>query len=64
MSFFKRYSSFLLLVLVLFSFAIRFLWLDRSPRGLLIDEAHFGYISYSLLETGMDEHGISWPVIF
>ena len=64
MSLIKRYSSFLLLVLVLFSFVIRFLWLDRSPRGLLIDEAHFGYISYSLLETGRDEHGISWPVIF
>ena len=64
MSLIKRYSGFLLLVLVLFSFAIRFLWLDRSPRGLLIDEAHFGYISYSLVETGRDEHGISWPIIF
>jgi len=64
MSLVKRYSGFLLLTLVLFSFAIRFLWLDRSPRGLLIDEAHFGYISYSLLETGRDEHGISWPIVF
>ncbi|MBU0578853.1 phospholipid carrier-dependent glycosyltransferase [Patescibacteria group bacterium] len=64
MTLIKRYSSFLLLVLVLFSFSIRFLWLDRSPRGLLIDEAHFGYISYSLVETGRDEHGISWPIVF
>jgi 4-amino-4-deoxy-L-arabinose transferase-like glycosyltransferase len=64
MSLVKRYSGFLLLVLVLFSFAIRFLWIDRSPRGLLIDEAHFGYISYSLLETGRDEHDIPWPLVF
>ncbi len=64
MSLVKRYGGWLLLVLVLFSFTIRFLWLDKSPRGLLIDEAHFGYISYSLLETGRDEHGISWPIIF
>lgn len=64
MSFFKRYSGFLLLILVLFSFVIRFLWLDKSPQGLLIDEAHFGYISYSLLETGKDEHGVPWPLVF
>jgi 4-amino-4-deoxy-L-arabinose transferase-like glycosyltransferase len=64
MTFIKKYRSFLLLILVLFSFCLRFLWLDNSPRGLLIDEAHFGYISYSLLETGKDEHGVSWPVVF
>lgn len=64
MTFIKRYSGFLLLILVLLSFSIRFLWLDRAPRGLLIDEAHFGYISYSLVETGRDEHGVSWPIIF
>ncbi|MBU2543106.1 glycosyltransferase family 39 protein [Patescibacteria group bacterium] len=60
----KRYSGFILLILILLSFCLRFWWLDRSPRGLLIDEAHFGYISYSLVETGRDEHGIPWPVIF
>lgn len=64
MTLIKRYSGFLLLILILFSFCLRFWWLDRSPKGLLIDEAHFGYISYSLIETGRDEHGISWPVIF
>lgn len=64
MTLIKRYSGFLLLILVLFSFCLRFLWLDKSPRGLLIDEAHFGYISYSLIETGRDEHGISWPMVF
>ncbi len=64
MTFIRRYSGFLLLILVLFSFCLRFWWLDKSPRGLLIDEAHFGYISYSLIETGRDEHGISWPLVF
>lgn len=64
MQFIKRYSGFILLILVLLSFCLRFWWLDRAPRGLLIDEAHFGYISYSLIETGRDEHGISWPLVF
>lgn len=30
----------------------------------MIDEAHFGYIAYSLLKTGRDEHGVVWPLIF
>lgn len=60
----KKYRAFLLLIIVLLSFSIRFLWLDQAPRGLLIDEAHFGYIAESLLKTGRDEHGQPWPLVF
>jgi len=43
---------------------LRLYRLDASPRGALIDEAHFGYIAQSLLKTGRDEHGLSWPLVF
>ncbi|HYD35337.1 MAG TPA: glycosyltransferase family 39 protein [Vitreimonas sp.] len=57
-------SSLVLLAIVIFAFGIRLLQLDQAPKGALIDEAHFGYLAYSLLETGKDEHGVSWPIIF
>ncbi len=43
---------------------VRFFKLGEIPYGPLVDELHFGYISYSLLETGKDEHGSSWPLVF
>lgn len=52
------------LVVTLLAFVLRAMWLDQAPKGALIDEAHFGYIAYSLVETGKDEHGIPWPIIF
>ncbi len=59
-----RWHLLALLLLTVFAFVIRFWWLDRAPRGVLIDEGHFGYIAYSLLQTGKDEHGVPHPVIF
>lgn len=53
-----------LCVVTLFAFLIRYYRITTSPKGALIDEAHFGYIAYSLLKTGKDEHGIAWPLIF
>ncbi|KKU02282.1 MAG: hypothetical protein UX04_C0001G0053 [Microgenomates group bacterium GW2011_GWF2_45_18] len=38
--------------------------LGSSPEGLLVDEVSFGYNAYSILKTGKDEHGKSFPVIF
>lgn len=59
-----RIVSLLLIALILSGFFIRFWQLGTHPGSALIDEAHFGYLAYSLLETGKDEHGISWPLIF
>jgi 4-amino-4-deoxy-L-arabinose transferase-like glycosyltransferase len=53
-----------LLGLMFFAFIIRIFWITKSPRGALIDEAHFGYLAYSLIKTGKDEHGIPWPIVF
>lgn len=38
--------------------------LSEAPSTLIIDEAHYAYISYSLLKTGKDEHGQSYPMVF
>lgn len=56
----KSNSIYIILVLafILRSFAI------TSTPSLNPDEAAIGYDSYSLLETGKDEHGISWPLHF
>lgn len=43
---------------------LRFWHIDTAPKGALIDELHFGYLAKSLILTGKDEHGESWPVIF
>jgi hypothetical protein len=42
----------------------RFVALGDLPPGLHIDEASFGYEAQSLVETGKDTWGVSWPLRF
>ncbi len=56
-------------VLILFAITIltlltRFIFIDRFPSLLLQDEAGLGYSAISIAETGKDEWGASWPVLF
>lgn len=60
---FSLKNAFIIAILLL-AFSVRIFRLDMSPEGALIDEAHFGYLAYSLIETGADEHGVRWPLIF
>lgn len=53
---------FLLLVLAT-SLFLRFYSIGSLP-AINADEAALGYNAYSLIKTGMDEHGRSWPVHF
>ena len=48
-----------ILILTIF---LRFYDLGSNPPSLDWDEASLGYNAYSLLETGKDEYGISWPI--
>lgn len=57
----KYYPIFLILIL---SAALRLYSLDKFPAGLNADEAAIGYNAWSLIETGKDEHGVSWPLVF
>jgi 4-amino-4-deoxy-L-arabinose transferase-like glycosyltransferase len=52
-----------LIIILIIAFLIRFINLDNTP-ALNPDEAALGYNAYSLLQTGKDEHGISWPLHF
>ena len=53
----------LLLGIILLAFVLRFYRLADYP-ALNADEAAIGYNAYSLLTTGMDEHGNPWPIHF
>lgn len=50
--------------IVVLAAILRLCALDKFPAGLNADEASIGYNAYSLLETGKDEHGVSWPLVF
>ncbi len=52
-----------LIIILLIALLIRFINLDHTP-ALNPDEAALGYNAYSLIETGKDEHGASWPLHF
>jgi hypothetical protein len=51
-------------LIVAIGLGVRLWRLDLAPKGALIDELHFGYIAHSLNQTGADEHGVRYPVIF
>src|SRR4030043_677035 len=53
----------IIIAVLLLSALLRFYRLDSYP-ALNADEAAIGYNAYSLIETGKDEHGNSWPIHF
>lgn len=57
-------SNILLIILLLFSLLFRVVNLENFPAGLNADEAAIGYNAWSLIQTGKDEHGVSWPSVF
>jgi 4-amino-4-deoxy-L-arabinose transferase-like glycosyltransferase len=60
---FKNLGKIALLLLLLVGFFIRLWWVGNYPP-LLWDEAALGYNAYSVLETGKDEYGRLFPLIF
>jgi 4-amino-4-deoxy-L-arabinose transferase-like glycosyltransferase len=56
-----NFSIFLILVLALF---LRFYQLAADPPSPYWEEAALGYDAYSLLKTGMDHRGNSWPLVY
>lgn len=57
-----KLSNFLLGLIILLAASLRFVSLGTIPHGFTPDEASQAYSAYSLLNTGKDEWGISWPV--
>lgn len=58
------WPNFLLVLILLLASFLRLWNLAHYPSGFNADEAAIGYNAYSLLETGKDEHGDSWPLHF
>lgn len=55
-------TPFLLAAVILFGILSRFWGLGFVPEGFYSDEALYGYEAYSLLKTGKDQFGNSWPL--
>jgi len=52
-----------LIIILIVAILIRFINIGSIP-SLNADEAALGYNAYSLIQTGKDEHGVSWPLHF
>ncbi len=50
--------------IIVISSALRFYQIGIIPPGLIIDEASEGYNSFSILHTGKDRYGQSFPILF
>jgi len=57
-------TKFAVPVVVLFSIFMFFWRLDSTPPGFYIDESLHAYNAVSILETGKDEYGKSFPILF
>src|ERR1017187_9014168 len=53
-----------LVLILLLAASLRLYHIGTDPPGLFCDEAMRGLDAYSLLHTGRDSHGASWPTIF
>jgi 4-amino-4-deoxy-L-arabinose transferase-like glycosyltransferase len=61
----KKYIPYLLLSLIItLAIVTRFYKLGLAPAGLYVDEAGQGYSAYSILKTGKDEFGKTFPIVF
>ncbi|OGM22630.1 hypothetical protein A2961_03515 [Candidatus Woesebacteria bacterium RIFCSPLOWO2_01_FULL_39_21] len=57
-------SKLSILILLVFCIFLFFWKLDSVPPGFYIDESMHSYNALSILETGKDEYGKSYPVLF
>ncbi len=60
----SKYQVVILAFVFILAFWLRFNNLDKIPNGLYQDETAIGYNAYSILTTGKDEYGKSYPVYF
>lgn len=61
---FKKYELLFLVAIVILAAFLRLYKLSEIPPGVNRDEASIGYTAYSLLATGADEYGRSFPLSF
>ncbi len=57
-------KNILLISILIIGTFLRLYNLSSFPSGLNADEAALGYNAFSLMSTGLDEHGHKWPINF
>jgi len=57
-------SFIVILSIIIVGFFLRVWNISNIPLGFFCDEASIGYNAYSLLQTGKDEFGVSFPIFF
>ena len=60
----KKIELLIILLILVFSFFLYTYKLDKIPSGYYVDEATIAYNAKSIAETGKDEYGKSYPVLF
>ncbi|MBM2833759.1 MAG: hypothetical protein HW406_920 [Candidatus Brocadiaceae bacterium] len=60
----KKYIVIYLAILTILAVTTRLIFLEKSPPGFYADEVSFGYNAMSIMESGRDEYGITFPVYF
>lgn len=56
-------KKYLIVIILLLAGILRFYHLSSNPPSPYWEEAAIGYDAYSILKTGKDFHGHSWPLI-
>jgi len=59
----KKLEKTLLILVLILAALLRLYHLVSNPPSLYWEEAALGYDAYSILKTGKDFHGRSWPII-
>jgi 4-amino-4-deoxy-L-arabinose transferase-like glycosyltransferase len=59
----KRWQIFLIVLTIILAAVTRLYRLSSQPPGLYWEEVALGYDAYSILRTGKDFHGNSWPIV-
>lgn len=60
----KKNEIICLSVILLTAICFRLYKLTSSPPAFYTDESSIAYNAWSIVETGRDEHGASWPMFF
>lgn len=61
----RRYYHLIILTFIItIGFILRIYQVDSAPNGMLVDEPSIGYNAYSILKTGKDEFGNTFPMDF
>ena len=58
------FKQLLFVSIIVISILFRFSYLARIPPSLSWDEVSFGYNAWSVLQTGRDEYGTVYPLLF